>query len=58
MERWTIKQMNELNSIQFARAILYERLNKVSPYSPLGLKLKQAASDLDKLDVKTTEEQK
>lgn len=56
MERWTIKALSELNSIQFARAILTERLNNVSQYSPLGIKLREACNDLNQLDGKPSRE--
>ncbi len=50
MNRWTIKQLNEMTNLQFARAIIGERLNKVSnPYSPLASKLRSAANKLDEL---------
>ena len=46
MERWTMKEMDKLNSFEFAKAILYERKAKVIPYSPLGVKLSEAAVEV------------
>lgn len=46
MERWTMKEMDKLNSFEFATAILYERKAKVIPYSPLGVKLSEAAVEV------------
>ena len=49
MDRWTKKQLEEMNDLDFAICILTERRNKVSPYSPLGLKLDQARRTLNKI---------
>ena len=38
-----------MNDLDFAICILTERRNKVSPYSPLGLKLDQARRTLNKI---------
>ena len=46
MDRWTIKQLNNMDDLTFAAAILNERQNKVSFYSPLGIKLASAARTL------------
>lgn len=46
MDRWTIKQLNSMGDLEFAAAILNERRNKVTPYSPLGIKLASAARTL------------
>jgi len=47
MDRWTKKQLEEMNDLDFAICILTERRNKVSPYSPLGLKLDQTRHTLN-----------
>ena len=40
MDRWTIKQLNEISDIDFAIAVLSERKNKQNnPYTPLSRKL-------------------
>lgn len=49
MDRWTKKQLEEISDLDFAICILTERRNKVSPYSPLGLKLDQARHTLNKI---------
>ena len=49
MDRWTKKQLEEMNDLDFAICILTERRNKVSPYSLLGLKLDQARRTLNKI---------
>ncbi|WP_195985339.1 hypothetical protein [Clostridium sp. D33t1_170424_F3] len=46
MDRWTIKQLNSMSDLEFAAAILNERRNKVTPYSPLGIKLASVAHTL------------
>lgn len=46
MDRWTIEQLNGMDDLEFAAAILNERRNKVTPYSPLGIKLASAARTL------------
>lgn len=51
MDRWTNKQLNSMDDLEFAAAILNERRNKVTPYSPLGVKLASAARTL--LDLAT-----
>lgn len=42
MNRWTIEELNNLDSYDFAKAILHERRAKVIPYSPLGVKLSES----------------
>lgn len=54
MERWTMEQMNSLTDLQFAWAILGERLNKLNPYSPLAAKLRSAMSTLHDTDLEKT----
>lgn len=49
MDRWTKKQLEEMNDLDFAICILTERRNKISPYSPLGLRLDQARHTLNKI---------
>lgn len=46
MDRWTIEQLNGMDDLEFAAAILNERRNKVTPYSPLGIKLASATRTL------------
>ena len=46
MDRWTINQLNTINDFDFAIAILNERRSKISPYSPLGLKISHVISVL------------
>jgi len=49
-ERWTIKQLESMSDIDFIKAILQERLNKLSNcYSPLANRLKGAKHALDEL---------
>ncbi len=50
MDRWTIKQLKEMNDVQFAMAILNERRAKVNAYSPLGQKLDKARHTLSLLN--------
>lgn len=51
MDRWTIKQLDSMDDLAFAAAILNERRSKVTPYSPLGIKLASASRTL--LDLST-----
>lgn len=46
MNRWTIDELNAKDSYDFAKQLLYERRNKVNPYSPLGVKLSEAAVEI------------
>lgn len=47
-ERWTIKQLDEMDNISFAIQILRERKGKcVNYYSPLSQKLSKAISQLE-----------
>lgn len=39
MNRWTMKEMDKLNSFEFARDILVERKAKLNPYLPLYQKI-------------------
>ena len=38
MERWTIKDLNNISDIGFAIRILNERRTKLNPFSPLASK--------------------
>lgn len=49
MDRWTIKELDALDDYAFAAAILDERRRKVTPYSPLGVKLAKAYATLMEL---------
>lgn len=45
--RWTIKQMNEIKSIDFAIEILHDRRHSLTnPYAPLNKKLLNTIADL------------
>ena len=46
MDRWTMEDLERTDDITFAIAILDERRSKLTPYSPLGLKLQQAQNTL------------
>lgn len=46
MDRWTMEELEKTDDLEFAAAILDERARKLTPYSPLGLKLKEARSTL------------
>lgn len=46
MNRWTIDELTANDSYEFAKAILHERRAKVNPYSPLGIKLSEAAVEI------------
>lgn len=49
-ERWTIKQLQSMGDLEFARHILHERANKLNPYSPLAEKLRSAASTIAEIE--------
>lgn len=49
MDRWTKKELETIDDIDFAICILDERRRGVVPYSPLGQKLSKAAHTLSKL---------
>lgn len=51
MDRWTMRELKETDDITFAIQILYERRRGLTPYSPLGMKLSEAAHTL--ADIKT-----
>ena len=57
MDRWTIKELENLTDLEFAAAILMERRMKVTPYSPLGQKLDHARNTLLELAAKEKTEQ-
>ena len=46
MNRWTIKEMNSLNSFDFAKAIMIERRGNLNAYSPFYAKLSEAAVEI------------
>lgn len=46
MDRWTMRELKETDDIDFAIAILNERRRGLTPYSPLGMKLAEAAHTL------------
>lgn len=51
--RYTIKMLDELSDLKFARLILQERLNGLTnPYSPLSSKLRQTINTLAELELK------
>jgi hypothetical protein len=49
MERWTIKDLNNISDLGFAIRILNERKRGLNPYSPLGSKITQAVLSLEEL---------
>ncbi|MBO5863969.1 MAG: hypothetical protein J6Q59_06850 [Paludibacteraceae bacterium] len=49
MDRWKAAELKDIDDIDFAIAILDWRRMKVTPYSPLGVKLAQAIRTLEKL---------
>ena len=49
MDRWTMRELKETDDITFAILILQERRRFLSPYSPLGMKLAEAAHTLSKI---------
>lgn len=46
MDRWTMKELKETDDITFAICILNEHRRTLTPYSPLGMKLAEAAHTL------------
>ena len=46
MNRWTVKEMNSLNSYDFAKAIMIERRGNLNPCSPFYAKLSEAAVEI------------
>ena len=50
MKRWTIKELNQISDLEFARRILMERQRGLSYYSPLNKKLQSAIERLAELD--------
>jgi len=44
MDRWTMEQLEATDDLDFAVCILNERRNRLNPYSPLAMKLSNAAS--------------
>jgi hypothetical protein len=49
MQRWTIEEMDKMSSLEFAKAILQERYERLAPASPLSNKLSKAIWDLKRL---------
>lgn len=49
MDRWKIDELRNIGDIDFAIAILDERKRKVSPYSPLAVKISQTQKTLRNL---------
>ena len=49
MNKWTIKQLDEMDYLLFTISILNERLNKLNPYTPLAEKLQQSVARLNKI---------
>lgn len=46
MDRWTIEELEKIDDIDFAVAILNERRNRLNPYSPLSTKLRETVNTL------------
>lgn len=53
MERWTMQELKETDDITFAICILNERRRTLTPYSPLGMKLAEAAHTLHAIKTET-----
>lgn len=51
MDRWTMRELKDTDDITFAIQILYERRRGLTPYSPLGMKLSEAAHTLADIKV-------
>lgn len=49
MERWTNKELEEIDDISFAICILNKYKNKISPLTPLGIKLNSAVKTLSEI---------
>lgn len=49
MDRWTMRELKETDDITFAIQILHERRRGLTPYSPLGMKLSEAAHTLSEI---------
>lgn len=47
MKRWTMKELNEMDNLEFAKVLLSERKNKLTYYTPLVKKLAEAIAELD-----------
>lgn len=51
MGRYSIKELDGMSELAFARSILIDRLQKTTnPYSPLSAKLRRAIATLEELD--------
>ncbi len=53
MDRWTMQELKETDDITFAICILEERRRGLTMYSPLGMKLKEAARTLSRIKDET-----
>ncbi len=53
MDRWTMRELKDTDDITFAICILEERRRGLTPYSPLGMKLKEAAHTLSRIKDET-----
>ena len=56
MDRWTMRELKETDDITFAICILNERRRGLTPYSPLGMKLSEAAHTLSEIKAEHGEE--
>lgn len=46
MDRWTMQELEQTDDLDFSICILNERRAKITPYSPLGIKLSKAVHTL------------
>ena len=49
MDRWTIKELEEISELDFAIAILNERSMGLNPYAPLNKKINATIKKLESL---------
>lgn len=49
MDRWTMEELESTDDITFALSILNQRRNGLNPFSPLSMKLQQAAATLERI---------
>lgn len=47
MKKWTIKELNAIDNITFAKTLLSERKDALTYYSPLAKKLSEAIAELN-----------
>lgn len=45
MKKWTIKELNAIDNITFAKTLLSERKDALTYYSPLAKKLSEAIAE-------------